>query len=95
MYPRLRWPHWPFPWLTAAKKRRFRHLAGAQPAAQKQKLKIEASFYPMYEFARQVAGDLAEVNLLIPPDVEPHDWDPTPQDMGKIEQADVLVYNGA
>lgn len=69
--------------------------AGAQPAAQKQKLKIEASFYPMYEFARQVAGDLAEVNLLIPPDVEPHDWDPTPQDMGKIEQADVLVYNGA
>jgi zinc transport system substrate-binding protein len=69
--------------------------AGAQPAAQKQKLKIEASFYPMYEFARQVAGDLAEVSLLIPPDVEPHDWDPTPQDMGNIEQADVLVYNGA
>jgi len=69
--------------------------AGAEPAAEQQKLKIEASFYPMYEFASQVAGDLAEVSLLIPPDVEPHDWDPTPQDMGKIEQADVLVYNGA
>lgn len=59
------------------------------------KLQIEASFYPMYEFASQVAGDLADVHLLIPASVEPHDWEPTPQDIRKIEQADVLVYNGA
>ncbi|MWV43222.1 zinc ABC transporter solute-binding protein [Paenibacillus sp. HJL G12] len=59
------------------------------------KLQVEASFYPMYEFASQVAGNLADVNLLIPASVEPHDWEPTPQDIGKIEQADLLVYNGA
>ncbi|MDR0271279.1 metal ABC transporter substrate-binding protein [Paenibacillus sp.] len=58
------------------------------------KLQIEASFYPMYEFASQVAGDLADIHLLIPASVEPHDWEPTPQDIGKIEQADILVYNG-
>ncbi|MDO3413331.1 metal ABC transporter substrate-binding protein [Saccharibacillus sp. CPCC 101409] len=59
------------------------------------KLKVEASFYPMYEFARNVGGDLADVESLIPAGVEPHDWEPTPQDIAKIEEADVLVYNGA
>lgn len=58
-------------------------------------LKIQTSFYPMYEFTRQVAGDLADVELLIPGGVEPHDWEPTPQDIQKIEESDVLVYNGA
>ena len=59
------------------------------------KLKVEASFYPMYEFARSVGGDLADVELLVPSGTEPHDWEPTPQDIAKIEAADLLVYNGA
>lgn len=59
------------------------------------KLKVEASFYPMYEFARGVGGDLADVELLVPSGTEPHDWEPTPQDIAKIEDADLLVYNGA
>jgi len=59
------------------------------------KLKIKTSFYPMYEFTRQVAGDLADVENLIPAGVEPHDWEPTPQDMASIADADVIVYNGA
>ncbi|OZB98000.1 metal ABC transporter solute-binding protein, Zn/Mn family [Paenibacillus sp. XY044] len=71
----------------------------AEPAAAteagKDKLKIETSFYPMYEFTRQVAGDLADVHLLVPAGTEPHDWEPTPKDMAAIEQADMLVYNGA
>ncbi|WP_059049497.1 metal ABC transporter substrate-binding protein [Paenibacillus senegalimassiliensis] len=60
-----------------------------------EKLLVKTSFYPMYEFTRQVAGDLAEVENLVPAGVEPHDWEPTPQDMAKITEADVLVYNGA
>ncbi|GIP21313.1 zinc ABC transporter substrate-binding protein [Paenibacillus sp. J22TS3] len=59
------------------------------------KLKIQTSFYPMYEFTKNVAGDLADVELLIPSTIEPHDWEPTPQDIKKIEEADLLVYNGA
>ena len=49
----------------------------------------------MYEFTKQVAGDLADVENLIPPGIEAHDWEPTPQDMAGISDADVLVYNGA
>ena len=63
------------------------------PAAEK--LEIKTSFYPMYEFTRHVAGELANVENLVPAGMEPHDWEPTPQDMAAITEADVLVYNGA
>jgi zinc transport system substrate-binding protein len=60
-----------------------------------EKLEIKTSFYPMYEFTRHVAGDLANVENLVPAGMEPHDWEPTAQDMAAITDADVLVYNGA
>ncbi|WP_460319721.1 metal ABC transporter substrate-binding protein [Paenibacillus sp. YSY-4.3] len=59
------------------------------------KLNIQVSFYPMYEFTKQVAGDAADVQVLVPSGVEPHDWEPTPRDIAKLEEADVFVYNGA
>jgi zinc transport system substrate-binding protein len=56
---------------------------------------VVASFYPMYEFARQVAGDRAQVVSLVPTGVEPHDWEPSPQDMAQVRRARLFVYNGA
>ncbi|KGE17050.1 metal ABC transporter substrate-binding protein [Paenibacillus wynnii] len=67
--------------------------ATSTPSAEK--LKVKTSFYPIYEFTRNVAGDLADVENLVPAGVEPHDWEPTPQDMTGITDADVLIYNGA
>lgn len=49
----------------------------------------------MYEFARQVAGDRAEVVSLVPAGVEPHDWEPTPQDIVLAQGARVIVVNGS
>lgn len=60
-----------------------------------EKLKVVASIYPMYEFAQKVGGEHAEVTLLISEGMEPHDWEPAPQDLTLLESADVLVYNGA
>jgi zinc transport system substrate-binding protein len=57
------------------------------------KLNIVTTFYPMYYFAKKVAGDSANVELLIPSGVEPHDWEPTAKDMAKIQDADVFIYN--
>jgi zinc transport system substrate-binding protein len=65
------------------------------PAPAKPKPSVVASFYPLHEFARQVAGDAAEVTSLVPPGVEPHDWEPAPQDVARLEKAQVFVYNGA
>ena len=59
------------------------------------KLLVVATFYPLYEFARQVTGDRAEVVSLVPPGVEPHDWEPAPQDVTRVQKARLFVYNGA
>ncbi|MCC3378250.1 metal ABC transporter substrate-binding protein [Paenibacillus farraposensis] len=58
------------------------------------KLNVVTTFYPMYEFTRQVAGDHANVTALIPAGAEPHDWEPSAKDMAQVKDADVFVYNG-
>ncbi|RNB91762.1 zinc ABC transporter substrate-binding protein [Brevibacillus fluminis] len=58
------------------------------------KLKIVTTFYPMYDFTKNVAGDLADVSVLIPTGVEPHDWEPTAKDIQQLADADLFVYNG-
>lgn len=59
------------------------------------KLKVLASFYPMYDFATKIGGDYAEVKMLIPSGFEPHSWEPSTRDMLSFEEADVFIYNGA
>jgi zinc transport system substrate-binding protein len=54
-----------------------------------------ASFYPLYALTRQVAGKHADVLSLIPSGVEPHDWEPSPQDLKRLGRARLFVYNGA
>ncbi|MCX6773368.1 MAG: metal ABC transporter substrate-binding protein, partial [Candidatus Micrarchaeota archaeon] len=67
----------------------------AQPQPQNGgKLKVVASFYPMYDFARNVGGDRVEVTSLIPTGVEPHDFEPTPSDIKTLSSARVFVLNG-
>jgi zinc transport system substrate-binding protein len=60
-----------------------------------ERLAVVASFYPLYEFARQVGSDLVEVTALVPAGVEPHDWEPSPHHVASLERARVFIYNGA
>ena len=66
----------------------------APPPSSAPKPLVVASFYPLYEFSRQIAGGRAEVVSLVPPGVEPHDWEPSPQDVAQVQKARVFVYNG-
>lgn len=59
------------------------------------KLKITTTVYPIYEFARQVGGDKVEVKTLVAPGAEPHDWEPTAQDIIKIKSSKLFLYHGA
>jgi zinc transport system substrate-binding protein len=59
------------------------------------KLPVVASFYPMAEFARQVGGEHVDVETLIKPGTEPHDYDPSPREIARLHDARVFVYNGA
>lgn len=55
---------------------------------------IVATVFPAYDFARQIAGDDGNVTLLIPPGSEAHSYEPTPQDIIRIQNCDLLVCNG-
>lgn len=57
------------------------------------KIQVMTTFYPMYEFTKQVVGDKGQVELLIPAGTEPHDFEPSAKDLAKIADADVFVYN--
>lgn len=59
------------------------------------KINIVVSFYPLAEFAKAVGREKVAVTSLVPPGVEPHEWEPSPSDVVKIASADILIYNGA
>ncbi len=46
------------------------------------------------EFVKKVAGDNIEVNILMPYGADPHTFEPSPQDVKKIEDADLVFYTG-
>jgi zinc transport system substrate-binding protein len=48
------------------------------------KVKVMATVFPLFEFATAVGGDLAEVDLLIPPGADVHSWQPRVSDIKKI-----------
>ena len=56
------------------------------------KLNIVTTFYPVYEFTKQVAGDTANVELLIGAGTEPHEYEPSAKAVAKIQDADTFVY---
>lgn len=58
------------------------------------KLKIVATLFPQYDFARQIAGDYADVTLLLPPGMESHSYDLRPSDMIEIKESDMFIYTG-
>ncbi len=58
------------------------------------KLQAISSFYPLYEFAQQVGQDKVNVQLLVPEGVEPHNWEPTIQDVQQMQKSDLIIING-
>lgn len=57
-------------------------------------LRVVATLFPQYDFARRIAGERAQVTLLMPPGVESHSFDPAPADIVTVQQADVFLYTG-
>ncbi len=79
------------PWIALAA---ILVVSGCQPAPPSAKPLVVATIYPLWEFSRQVAGDRAEVVSLVPPGVEPHDWEPSPRDVTQVQRATVFVHTG-
>lgn len=58
------------------------------------KLQIVCTSFPAYDFAREIAGDRAELTLLIKSGSEVHSYEPTPKDMIRIQESDLFICNG-
>lgn len=65
-----------------------------QAAEDSGKMKVTATIFPAYDFARAVCGDLAEVTLLLPPGAESHSYEPTPKDILTVGDSDLFLHLG-
>jgi zinc transport system substrate-binding protein len=57
------------------------------------KLTVLTSFLPIYCFAANVAGNAAQVDNLIPPGAEPHDYQLSVRDRQRIATANLVIFN--
>lgn len=71
-------------------------LTGCAPLQQQttEKVQVVATIFPLYDFAREITGEDAEVKMLLKPGAEVHSYEPTPQDMIAIQNCDVFLYIG-
>lgn len=56
------------------------------------KIRVVTTLFPLYDFAREVGGDRVAVTLLLPPGVEPHSFEPRPEDMVTVSDAALFVF---
>lgn len=58
------------------------------------KIRVVATLFPQYSFASEIAGDRADVTLLLPPGTDSHSFDPSMSELLKIKNADLFLYTG-
>lgn len=58
------------------------------------RLQVVTTVFPYYDFTRQIAGDDAELTMVVPAGMDSHSFEPTPADMRLIQNADLLICNG-
>ncbi len=80
--------------LTAATVGLAASLSLAEPAPEGGKLKVVTTFTVLQDIAQNVAGDKADVVSITKPGAEIHDYQPTPLDIVKAQDADLVLWNG-
>ena len=61
---------------------------------EQQNVIVVTSFYPLYEIARRVGGEFVDVQNLVPPGAEPHEYELTPKDISRVFESQILFVNG-
>lgn len=66
----------------------------AGPGAAQDRLKVVTTFTVIADMAQNVAGDAAEVVSITRPGAEVHGYTPTPRDLVRAQDADLILWNG-
>lgn len=64
------------------------------PQKQDDKLTVVTTIFPLYDFARQITGNKADIKMLIKAGSEVHSYDPLPSDMAAVYNSDLFLYIG-
>jgi ABC-type metal ion transport system, periplasmic component/surface adhesin len=68
-------------------------LSSCQPAKESdredKKLRVIATIFPIYDFARNIGGDKIKVTMLLPPGTDAHHYELKPEDIKKVSKADI------
>lgn len=62
---------------------------------EEERLRVCASFSTIADFCQKIGGEQIHLTTMIPSGTEAHDWEPSPGDIVRLGEADVLVINGA
>lgn len=69
-------------------------LLGGAPAMAAGKLKVATTFTVIADMAQNVAGEAADVVSITKPGAEIHGYQPTPRDLLRAQDADLILWNG-
>lgn len=69
-------------------------FCGCAAKKQSEKIKIVATVFPPFDFARSIAGEKADIIKLVPDGGESHSFEPTPTQIKKVEESDLFLCIG-
>ena len=64
------------------------------PGNHTDKLKIIATIFPQYDFARTIGGQLCDISMLVTPGTETHSFEPTASDIIELSDCDLFICTG-
>lgn len=70
-------------------------FSGCSNHSQQNDKKVYTSIYPIYYLTSRIAGEGIEVETMIPPSADPHNWEPSPRQIAELETCELFIYNGA
>jgi len=64
-----------------------------QVNAEEDKLTIGVTLHPYFSWVSNIVGDTADVTPIIPPESDPHVYQPRPEDLASLNDIDIIVVN--